>query len=1171
MTERAAEPVMGDAAARFRRLEAAFKRISVAGSAGPEARRRAVEIEARESPDLADELAALVAHDPGTGDSSSGTDRLAAAESVLGDLVGTTRPDTGPPSEVRLDDVLGNASARGDGEGEYHEPRQIGHYRLERELGAGSSGVVHLATDEHDGSAVALKVLHTLASGPRGFARFRREAAILQRLDHPGIAAIRDAGSIDTPAGPQGWLAMEYVDGTPITRWAMSEGLDREATLELVASVADAIAHAHRLGVVHRDIKPANVFVRADGVPKVLDLGAARFLEPDDGIVHTETGQVIGTVPYMAPEQFEGIPERIGPAADVYALGVLTYRLLVGRLPLDLAGRPIAEAARIARDEEPSSLGTVDRGLRGSVSAVVGTALAKNPDRRYPDAGAFADDLRRAIAREPVVARPPSWIAQLRRSARRNHRLITSAAAVFALLLAAVIVAATFAVAAERERRQEVKDREAEATRRVEAERLRDLADAEREIARQQAASANLVAAESAARAGEMSEAQQRLDAVPTEYRGWTWDHLSSVTDRSEFGPLELPVATGLAAVTPLDDGRFVVASHGFEGRLFVVDDREIAFDTPAMDWINVVISGRSDDEIIAGGHRGVVAYDLSSESARRLTPIADGARTLRLGSDGQTLIVGGLRGDVIWVDLETGERRGLRRFSTLTRSSVQVLPWSRPTAEDGTPDPPGRVATLAIVDGDGGFVTWCDPDGSVGHRTLWIDTDLGVVRAAADAPAERLVTTSILGVITVREAPDWEVSASWSGGRGGSEPVDFLDDGSIVLGSMAGITRYAPDGTVIRSLAGHHDLIRTIRRIGPERIVSVSYDGTLRTWDFAAPDEPLMLDHPRHVKCVEFVGDGRRLVTGGGRHPTPDGRVRTWDATSGELIATHEPTLYEVHMMFVMSDPDGGADLVIGVGKDIAMWHESDPEAIWVVDGPAAPWWLMREPGTDPERGLFVIGYHGVVRHIELRTGVETELATFEMQGPKLVDLEDGTVLAAGRIANSEAMRLVRFDPTDGTVISTHDHDGAFPEDALLLPGPWGGDDDDARSLAIAGSDGILWLFDARTLDPVARVAVGAARLETLAVHPQSSAGGWRLLVGGNDRTLRVLRPGDTAPIATLVVQDGTMTDVAVSPDGSVVATASFDRTARVRHRGLRLPEPSAAGDEDGTVAAAR
>lgn len=327
-------------------------------------------------------------------------------------------------------------------------PPRIGRYLIQRKIGEGGMGVVYLAEQENPRRQVAVKVIRPGVVNHDTLKRFDLEVAVLGRLQHPGIARIYEAGTQDEGTDTQPYFAMEYVPGAPMLKYANDHSLNVSSRLQLFANVCDAVEHAHQRGVIHRDLKPSNVLIDDVGQPKILDFGVARATSSDLQIstMHTDVGQLIGTVAYMSPEQVLGHANQIDTRSDIFALGVMLYELVSGRLPYDLTDHTIVAAARVISEQEPSSLTTVNRQYRGDLDTIVQKAMEKEPDRRYQTAAALAGDIRHYLNDEPIVARPASTMYQLRKFAKRHKGLVAGVVATFVTLIAGIVVSTIFAI-----------------------------------------------------------------------------------------------------------------------------------------------------------------------------------------------------------------------------------------------------------------------------------------------------------------------------------------------------------------------------------------------------------------------------------------------------------------------------------------------------------------------------------------------------------------------------------------------------------------------------------------------------------------------------------------------------------------------------------------------------
>jgi serine/threonine-protein kinase len=394
-------------AVRWERVQALFHAVA---DLAPNEQRRVLELETADDPSLAAEVTALLREDAGR---NTVIDRgLADAALQLLD-----RSTASVPSE------------------------RFGPYRITGLLGEGGMGVVYRGERDDLGSVAAIKVLRDATLSPARRDRFAQEQRTLASLNHPAIAQLYDADVL--PNGTP-WFAMEYVEGVPITDHCTRKRCSLAARLQLFRSVCEAVQHAHRHLIVHRDLKPSNILVREDGSVKLLDFGIAKPLETLDADA-TRTGLRLMTPAYAAPEQFRG--EQVGIHTDVYALGVVLYELLAGRVPFDLADRTPAAAEAIVTQEEParpSAVGSIAPSLTAlagraqwaDLDVLVLTAMHKDPQRRYATVDALIRDVDHFLAGEPLEARPDTLTYRLDKFVRRHRRGVASAAAAAILIIA---------------------------------------------------------------------------------------------------------------------------------------------------------------------------------------------------------------------------------------------------------------------------------------------------------------------------------------------------------------------------------------------------------------------------------------------------------------------------------------------------------------------------------------------------------------------------------------------------------------------------------------------------------------------------------------------------------------------------------------------------------------
>ncbi len=997
---------------------------------------------------------------------------------------------------------------------------RLGRYRVVRLLGEGGMGVVYEAEQDEPARHVALKIIRAGYLSERLRSRFRHEIRVLGQLRHPGIAQIYDAGTLEVGGERVPYFAMELIEGRLLLACAGALKLGVRERLELVAQVCDAVHHAHQKGVVHRDLKPANILVEETGSTdgdapsgrpplqvKVLDFGVARVTDADVRAVTIQTSaqQLVGTVPYMSPEQAAADPEGVDIRTDVYSIGVVAFELLAGRLPHPIQGRALHEAVRAIREDEPARLGSIDRALRGDVDTIVAKALEKDRERRYGSAAEMAADIRRFLRDEPIAARPPSALYHLRTYARRHKPLVAAAGIVLLAMVAATIVSAWQAGVALRAKAL--------------AEEGQGRADRRADVARRPARRATL-AAVAAATDDDPIAARQLLQDTEEDGRGWAWRYWDARQDRS-VAMVAAQEDIADAWVSPDGAEVMILTRDGIVTRGNPGDVKPVAR-LPGGPFYPAAFSADGARVVAACGAdaRSLDLFDTGDgRLVRHVADLDAPARLLEASADAGVICAGlnrtprGPPADEVWV---WGAAGGAAGHPLRQAHDISGLALSRD----------GRWAALGLV-----------------NLTIWDTASF----SATTSPGEFLnglrYAISDDGAAAAAGGPDKLVRIWRRGvdeplvlrGHAGSISALAFDHAGLRLASAGEDLTIrlwdARTGEARGVLTGHTGPVRRLRFCADDsRLMSVGADRTVRLW---TPDPAegvtVLRDHSSYVYGVAFTPDGSRLVSAGW-----DRSIRVWDAASGRSIR-------------VISDAGPGVITALAVSPDGATIVSARKTGHW---DPAQVCLWDTASGQPLEQFPFAAG--------------EVTDLVFNRAGTRLwMGWENGGVGVADLSAHPPGVRdvvtrhatyAVAVSQDERRIVIGGDAGGVRIADADTgdtIRG-WTGHADTVTAVAwcpsrplvaSASADSTVRLWNSDTGRLVARLDRHWGKVFALAFSPD----GDYLASGSDDTTIRIWDTDSGEDLTQLRGHEGYVYSLAFSPDGRMLVSGSGDGTVRV------------------------
>ncbi|MBS0191839.1 MAG: serine/threonine-protein kinase [Phycisphaerales bacterium] len=771
------------------------------------------------------------------------------------------------------------ASALSEAEPLLPTDKKVGNFRVLGVLGSGGMGVVYVAQQDRPRRTVALKVMRRVlgdpnsASAQRILRRFEHEAELLGRLHHPGIAQIYEAGTYTSEGLTHPYIAMELVKGEPLLAYANKHNLGTREKLVLIERICEAVQHAHRNGVIHRDLKPANILVDESGRPKILDFGVARTTNSDLQLTseHTAVGALIGTLPYMSPEQVSGDPAAVDTRSDVYAVGVILYELLTGKLPYDLTSRSLPEAARIIRDEEPTKLSTINRYFRGDVEMIVSKSLEKDRTRRYQSASDLGDDIARFLSGQAISARRDSAMYVLRKQLRRYRGIVSTAAFFLLVVICLGVFAAIQAFRASRLAATEIlaKNDALVALKRAEIEKKRadetsatlsvQLARANVERGRLLGIAGNLLAAEDLIWPAHLREPNSRH----TFFALWElYMHEPCLsTQKAHSKP-----AWGMTASR---DGSIVVSqADGEPGfKVWETKSRKLLREIPAPATIcRAMALNPAGTELAAGLEDGTIAlFDVADgKSLASFKSGEQGVRGLEYSPDGNALLAGTGDGQILELDPRT---LGVRRTIAQTKSPVARIAWS----------PDGKFFGSAHGDMTVRLWKW-------GSRVEPVRTyrgHTGVTHVIAFAPDSHTFATGGLDrTVRVWSTDSDECVAVLDAPNGTVRSLVFTSDGEkIVAGGWWTMNVWDwKNQAKIRSFSCP-DTASGAAIVGNGDELWATVGDSIRVWDFSPTPGVVLLSGHTGRSVAAWSPDSKWIATGDG-----SGKIRLFDAETMKL-----------------------------------------------------------------------------------------------------------------------------------------------------------------------------------------------------------------------------------------------------------------------------------------------
>lgn len=751
-------------------------------------------------------------------------------------------------------------------DGERPSARRLGNYELLEEIGRGGMGVVYRARQLGIGRIVAIKMIFADEfTSPDSVARFRFEAEALGRLQHPNLVQVYEIGQQDRHL----FLSQEFVEGGDLQRALRQQTWDLREAAELVATLCRAVQHAHDRGIIHRDLKPANILLTGLGAPKIADFGLARRLSAAPNA--TGSGRILGTPGYLAPEQLQGSGAN-DPACDIYSLGAILYALMTGRPPFQSAS--VWETLEQARTGDPEPPRRIRPEIPRDLETITLKCLDRDPSRRYRNAMALADDLKRFLGNRPIEGRRVGLQERVWRWGRREPLLANLLLVLAGVILVSLVTVTVLWRRAE-ERGRALKESIAATNRAREREAT------EKRQAEASQYPLNIRAAYDAWERGRADLAHKLLALAPRSQRGWEAEYLAGMIADSK--PIvALPGSFALLDAAANTDGEVIAAASPTRVVLLDSSGRQLA--TGPMDgaWLRSMAIERDAETLWVGaaplpmlllppkqaprlplsesrsmGFSGILRWR-SPNSLDEVVPVETGVYSVSLSEDGTRLAGGGFRSQVFVVATDSGQR------------IVELQPDHAP-----------RNAVVALSpDGH-----WLAVGGSE-HGVKILDVERET-ESVLDFPTSQLVRLA------------WSPDQRWLAAGGRESPLRLWDFSS---GTPQGFD-IVPQTTRVAGLHFSPDA---------RRLLVARDDLPLEVWDVV--ERVLLMTIPQPGATPRFLPRTAQIATLISR-VDPRGQtastLRLWDGRSapGRVLFRHNAGT----VRGLVCSPDGGRLVILG------------------------------------------------------------------------------------------------------------------------------------------------------------------------------------------------------------------------------------------------------------------